>query len=80
MRRKQHGVRWFQLVGFQILVESNAGLRGASLLFIRLGNIWNHLPVEWKHARLCVCVCVCLQGLPGMLSLCTARLPLLSGK
>lgn len=56
---------WFQLVSFQLSVESDARLRGASLLVIRLGNIWNHLPAgESKH------VCVCLPGLPGMLSLC----------
>ena len=51
------------------LVESNAGLWVASLPFIRLGNIWNHLPVEWKHTRVCMYVCV-RECLPGMLSLC----------
>lgn len=53
MRRKP--LRVFQLVSFQQLVESNADLQRPS---IRLGNIWNHLPVEWMLTSVGVCVCV----------------------
>lgn len=47
---------WFCLVGFQLLVVSKAGPRGASLPFIRLGNIWKHLPVESACASMCACL------------------------
>ena len=54
------GSRW----PFTSSVESDAtgGLSGASLSFIRLGNIWMDLPVESDDLCVCVCKCVCVCG------------------